>query len=304
MSNSFFYMSAEKNDLNRQLTDEIQEFALSDLTQTYVIDRPLGDQKYSYAYDRCLVVLIPKHKILFINLDESSEEEFEDFCDEFIEDLGSIADKYRYKEFIGRPKTWRKLTSRVLVEPEDPEIMELLHENSIDNAKDQRTVELLISLLTGSINDIEKVGENIPDNILDKVKKKILLFDGDQTRFIYQNTEKATIRIQGLSGTGKTELLLHKIKELYTSPNNYKIFFTCHNKILADNLRKRIPDFFNFLKVEQQIRWDERLWCTNAWGSRSDKNSGAYSYICHSYGLTFHPLSSMRFEEACKYALK
>ena len=83
----------------------------------------------------------------------------------------------------------------------------------------------------------------MPVTTLDKVKQKIELFDGNQSRFVYQNLDKKRITIQGLSGTGKTELLLHKLKDLYTDENSSSIYFTCHNKILADSLKKRIPSF-------------------------------------------------------------
>jgi len=162
----------------------------------------------------------------------------------------------------------------------------------------------LISLLTGSINDIEQVKADVLDNILDKVKQKIVLFDGDQTRFIYQKPENKKVTIQGLSGTGKTELLLHKLKDIYTASKDKKIIFTCHNKILADSLRNRIPDFFNFMKVEEQIRWNERLWCVRAWGSQGNRNSGAYSYICNYYNIPFYRYSyTSDFDNVCKMAL-
>ncbi|MGR0480946.1 MAG: DEAD/DEAH box helicase [Candidatus Electronema sp. V4] len=163
---------------------------------------------------------------------------------------------------------------------------------------------MLISLLIGSVNDINIFKENVPDNILDKVKQKIILFDGDETRFIYQEINKKCITIQGLSGTGKTELLLHKLKEIYVDDNKSKIMFTCHNKILADSLRRRIPDFFNFMKVDAQIKWNERLWCVNAWGAMKDKDSGAYSYICRYYGIEFRRFSyGISFGYVCKLAL-
>ena len=108
----------------------------------------------------------------------------------------------------------------------------------------------MISLLTGSVNNIDKVKGNVPNNILDKIKQKIILFDGDQTRFVYQKQNKKRVIIQGLSGTGKTELLLHKLKEIYVSDKHSKIAFTCHNKILASDLKKRVPKFFNIMKVD------------------------------------------------------
>jgi superfamily I DNA and RNA helicase len=58
------------------------------------------------------------------------------------------------------------------------------------------------------------------------------------------------------------------------------------------------------MKVEEQIQWDERLWCVNAWGSQGDIHSGAYRYIVHKYQLPFSRYSwSMSFERACKNAL-
>ena len=181
-----------------------------------------------------------------------------------------------------------------------------IEEIYIHSEKEQRLSELIISLLTGSINDIEKVdGLNIQDNILDKIKKKIILFDSNQTNFLYQNKEQKKIVIQGLSGTGKTELLLHKLKELYLEADDNKIFFTCNNKILAESLRNRIPRFFNFMQVSQQIDWDSRLWCSNAWGSYQNKNSGLYSYICHFYQIPFLNYGKeSSFSRVCSIAIE
>lgn len=137
------------------------------------------------------------------------------------------------------------------------------------------------------------------------MKRKIQLFDGDQTRFVYEKPKNDIVRIQGLSGTGKTELLLHKLRDLYVNRPNSKILFTCHNKILAEHLRRRIPDFFNFMKVEEQIAWALRLWCVHGWGSNSDPHSGAYRLICSLYKLQFKPFSAyMSFDRACREALE
>ena len=143
-------------------------------------------------------------------------------------------------------------------------------------------------MLSGSINDIAKIGAAEPRSILDKVKKKIVLFDGEQTRFIYKNYQvKKIVSVQGLSGTGKTELLLHKLKELYMADDTSKIFFTCHNIALANKLEQRIPRFFDFMMVNKQIKWRERLWMERAWGAKSEPNSGLYSYICNHYDIPF-----------------
>lgn len=226
---------------------------------------PLGDLKYTYTYTKTLIILSPKNKILLIDYGKNSVE-FDNFVEDVIEDIGSISDKFLYKDVIGRPRKWRDSLIETDIAYRNISLVEDLFEKiKLEDEELQKKVDLLISLFIGSINDIDRVKENVPVTTLDKVKQKIQLFDGDQTRFVYEKPRNKIIRIQGLSGTGKTELLLHKLKDLYTASTSSKIFFTCHNKILADNLKKRIPSFFNFMKVEQQIEWESRLWCTNAW---------------------------------------
>jgi len=301
---SFFYLHAEKNQKNHELIDSVSTYCERNKVQAYLIDRPLGDTKYTYEFQDALVLLIPKHKITFIKFGDSIEN-FEDFVDDFIEDLGSISDKYRYKNSIGRPKSWRNDLTISVSNQDTANFEYFLSSIKIETPSRQRVCELLISLLTGSINDIDKVGVETPETLLDQVKRKILLFDGDQTRFVYQQPTKSKIIIQGLSGTGKTELLLHKLKEIYLAFPECRIAFTCHNRILADSLKRRIPEFFDFMKVEQQIQWDERLWCTHAWGSLSDPNSGIYRYICEKYHIPFERYSRyMSFDQACKLALE
>ena len=68
---------------------------------------------------------------------------------------------------------------------------------------------------------------------------------------------------------------------------NSKIFFTCHSVALANTLKERVPSFFNFMKVDEQIEWEKRLWVSRAWGSQKDINSGLYSYICNFYNIPF-----------------
>ncbi|MDL2141618.1 DEAD/DEAH box helicase [Flavobacterium collinsii] len=301
---SYFFLEADKNAKNANFLDALRDYSEINQTLIYVLDRPLTDQKYSYKYSNALIVLSSKNKIAIIDYGDN-EEKFEDYVEDVVEDVGSIADKYLYKDVVGRPRIWRKSLLEIdLRFDEISDLNEFFNGITLKEESDRKKLDLLISLFIGSINDIERVKEEIPITLLDKVKQKIQLFDGDQTRFIYQNPNKQKIRIQGLSGTGKTELLLHKLKDLYINDTNSKIFFTCHNKILADNLNKRIPDFFNFMKVEQQIEWNNRLWCTNAWGSNSFPNSGAYRYICAFYKIPFYRYSyQMSFSKACQYAI-
>jgi superfamily I DNA and RNA helicase len=302
--NSYFFIEAEKNAENANFLEKLIKFADNNKRTIYVLERPLTDQKYSYKYSQALIVLSPNSKIAIIDYGNKPDE-FEDYVEDVIEDIGSISDKYLYKDVIGRTRKWRStLLNTDFTIGGIKEISDLFDILQLKDDGEKKKIDLLISLFIGSINDIERVKEDVPTTILDKVKQKIQLFDGDQTRFVYQKPAKKKIAIQGLSGTGKTELLLHKLKDLYISDSSSSIFFTCHNKILADSLRKRIPSFFNFMKVEQQIEWQSRLWCRNAWGSASDPNSGAYRYICAFYQIPFYRYSyQMSFSKACEMAL-
>lgn len=305
MNNSLFYNHVESNEENVNIVMQIEDYAkIHPTEQIYLITAPLGENKYSYEYEKnAIVILSPKHKIIFLDLIDSSDD-FEDYYEDFIEDLGSISDKFNYKKYIGRPKKWQDdLTSTQIVNA-DFNLENILTDNLIDeNLK--RKNELLISLLVGSINDIERIGVDKPESLLEKVKSNIILFDGEQTRFIYQKLEKPRISIQGLSGTGKTELLLHKLKEIYTSNEDSKTFFTCHNRALANTLKERIPNFFNFMKVEKQIQWNKQLWVDRAWGSKRDKNSGLYSYICDFYNIPFSGWNrNITYKDIFKSALK
>lgn len=302
MPSSFFFNQAEKSEENKGLLEDLEKWSSEENTQVYVVDRPLGDDKYEYSHVGHIVVLSPGRKIALINFG-GDEDEFEEFVEDFVEDIGSISDKYEYKDSIGRPRKWRP---HLLLKVEDGasfSLDEYLGQSLIEDPAKRRISELVISLITGSINDIERATADLPDNLLDKVKQKIQLFDGDQTRFIYQGINKKTVHIQGLSGTGKTELLLHKLKDIYIRNPSAKIALTCHNKILAHNLRRRIPEFFNFMKVEQQIEWNERLWCMHAWGSKGDVHSGTYRYICSHFELPFLNFSQASFDDACKTAI-
>ncbi|WP_288382271.1 AAA family ATPase [uncultured Acinetobacter sp.] len=310
MTNELFFKQLDSTTVKTNaLAIQLADFSRQKGLQIYLIQSLLGEENQSYDINNALVILSPKYKLMFINLGENTSN-FEDYTDDFIEDLASISNKYKYKDVIGRPREWRDslVTCLDLSNVEEithDRLTRIFRDSYIESTSDQRRVELIISLLTGSINDVSTLTLETPTTLLDMVKQKIILFDGQQTRFIYEKLDQPVVRIQGLSGTGKTELLLHKLKELYISNERNKIMFTCHNKILAASLRSRIPEFFDFMKVEQQIQWKERLWCENAWGSTSDIHSGAYRYICSHYNIPFHTYNrfSMSFARACSLAL-
>ena len=158
------------------------------------------EQRYVYDYKKALIVMSPKHKIAIVNYEETSSG-FTDYIEDILEDIGYIADKYRYKEVLGRPRVWRdSLLNTDLTLTGINDVKSFFDSLKLTDSKDIRKIDLLISLFIGSINDIDRVKADIPQNILDKVKQKIQLFDGDQTRFVYERLEvKKIITIQGLS---------------------------------------------------------------------------------------------------------
>lgn len=304
MESSYFFSSIETNKSNENFIDAIENYAQKTELPSYVIHSPLAEKKYSYAFTSGIIILIPNHKIIIAN-NNGDEEEFEDYFEDFFEDIGHLSDRYEYRKILDRPRKWK---DELLVKTNIPSNYEDL-DNFLSpfKVKDEikiRQIELLISLCIGSINSIDKLTEQLPQTILEKVKQNIILFDGDQTRFIFKKINNKRITIQGLAGTGKTELLLHKVKELYTENNNNKIAFTCFNKALANSLKNRVPSFFDFMKVEEQIKWGERLWIMHSWGSKNDPNNlGMYSLICKNYGIPFRGLSNGSFDTACKEAI-
>ena len=304
MDTSLFFCDLEKTDKNAYLIDQLALYSDENAKQIYFISAPLGESKDKYDYNDAAVLLMPKHKICFINFDEVQGDSFDFFCDDFVEDIGYLSEKYEYRGEIGRPRAWRDKLIEKRNNSEIKDIESMLNSLRVTDRNDERCVDYLISLSIGSINDIGRIGGAIPETVLDQVKKKIILFDGDQSRFIYTPINKKRVTIQGMAGTGKTELLLHKLRDLYINKKEKKIVFTCHNVILADSMTKRIPEFFNFMRVEEQIEWNKRLWVMRGWGSEKDPNSGIYSYICNLYDIPFHGYSyEWSFDNVCREAV-
>lgn len=301
----YFFSTVSLTDINRQFVGDLESYSERNKQQIYVISAPLTDNKYSYSYSNGFIVLKPSAKIIFITFGNKEDDEFLNYVDDVLEDVASISDKYKYKSVIDRPRIWRNKLVQSFAFDEIVSVEDMFDNVKLTIYQQRRALDLLISLFIGSINDVTNISLDEPENVLEIVKHKIQLFDSDQTRFIYgDNPGSKRITIQGLSGTGKTELLLHKLKETYVHDEKSKICFTCHNKILADELRKRIPSFFNFMKVDLQIEWNKRLWCVNAWGQSGNIDSGAYRYISNFYNLPFYNLYAGSFKSICKQVLK
>ena len=305
MENSRLYI--EQSDVCRTFAaiPGIKDFINRTNEPVYVLSAPLTEKKYTSSYKDGLIVLSPHRKILFVSLDNTKDEDsFDDYVEDTLEDVGSISDRYNFKDTIGRPRRWKGVLTETANLNELSDFWTYYNTESltVNKLEDVRKISIIVSLFIGSINNADKVGMEVPQNMLDMVKYKIQLFDGDQTRFVYDEppAENKLIRIQGLSGTGKTELLLHKLKDVYISDVNAKIAFTCYSKVLADSLKKRIPEFFDFVNAQRQIDPD-RLFCFHSWGKSSNIKSGFYRYVCAFYGVPFYTFGETHsFASACK----
>ena len=302
--NEYFFSKVEENQQNKDFLKNLHAYANEAKLQVYALHGPLTDNKYKYTFKGGLIVLSPRNKIAFIGINKE-DEGFRNYEEDVLEDIASLSDKYGYKEKIGRPRQWRNC----IVEKELKDITSIkdfFEKELAVSPAEQRKTDLIVSLFIGSINDVSHISVEEPADLVAKVKQKIQLFDGQQTRFIYEDlqTGDKTITVQGLSGTGKTELLLHKLKDLYVQDDHSVMCFTCHNRVLATDMKKRIPEFFNFMRVDQQID-SKRILCVNAWGSHGRPNSGAYRYICDFYGITFLSFREAgSFNAACKFAIR
>lgn len=283
--------------------EKIEQYAIQHKQNIYMLRMPKNDVDETEEMN-CFLLLSPNFKVTMINVSESHDD-FCDYCADVEDAVSYLFTKYEYRKELGRFRNFfENLKEEVENVRELDNLDSFFQKISLQDKKLKRYSTIVVSLCTGSINDINRVKAGIPQTLLEKVKQKIQLFDADQTRFIYQHLDKKRVRIQGLSGTGKTELLLHKLKELYIKDSSFKIFVTCHNKILADALSSKIPKFFNFMKVSQQIEWNERLWCTNAWGRYGDENSGFYRYLCSFYDIIYYRYNKYTsFDSVCKNAL-
>ncbi|HAV1411525.1 ATP-binding domain-containing protein [Vibrio parahaemolyticus] len=292
----FFTPESQALAESSNLKETLEQYAEQNKKQIYVLSRPLSKEDLTYEYEHAFVIFASGYKPCFVDTADN-EKEFEEFVEDFIDDMAFLSEKFEYRKKIGRKKRWL-------------ELIETKHSHDLDlnalvleNPTDKRVADLLTSLVIGSINDVSRVNLEA-NNLLDSIKSKIVLFDTDQTGFVFKMGASKKFVIQGLAGSGKTELLLHKLKEVYSNEQDARIAFTCFNKILASSMKSRIPEFFDFMKVERQIDWENKLFCFHSWGSGRFPNSGMYRYICHKYEIPFGTFSAGSFDQLCKKAIE
>lgn len=104
---SLFYTNIENYEPVENFFNDLENYAKHGINPVYIVNRPLGEKKYKYNYEKAFVLLIPKHKLIFINYG-SNQEAFDDFAEDMIDDLGHLSDRYEYMKVLGRPRQWRK----------------------------------------------------------------------------------------------------------------------------------------------------------------------------------------------------
>ena len=200
MSNNknYIFVSNTETCKSFSFASKLEKYAIEKNIQIYILSAPLVDNKYISDYPNGLMIASPGYKIMFVALDNDIEcEGFKNYIDDTLEDIGSISDRYNFKEKIGRPRQWSE-KSVVKIKSDDFHHSFDISSYKIEDLKEVRRVNIIISFLIGSINSATNIEVSAPVNVLDSVKHKIQLFDCDQTRFIYDEVpkESKTIRIQ------------------------------------------------------------------------------------------------------------
>ena len=95
--NRLFYCNVEKTNLISDFIKKLDEYSEENSRPVYIIEKALvNDGKIDeYEYKEKIIVLIPKQKILVINLGIESGQ-FDDFTSDFIDDLEYLSKRFEY----------------------------------------------------------------------------------------------------------------------------------------------------------------------------------------------------------------
>ncbi|HFX6294806.1 TPA: hypothetical protein ACIFCT_003479, partial [Acinetobacter baumannii] len=158
-----------KDDLDDDFIEGIISLIDEKCSQAYLLRSPLNEKKYNYYYDQDdenpdlynngFVFLQPGYPIVFISIDDD-EDALYYYGEQFILDVNSLSDKFRYDKYIGRQLRWRKYIDNYFSISNLNEYFELKQNND-----DKRKTELLISLIIGSINQIDNISLKASDNL-------------------------------------------------------------------------------------------------------------------------------------------
>ena len=134
------------------LHDVLTDYSNELKKQIYVLARPLSKEDLEYEYDQAVVIFSSGSSPCFINLsDEEENEDFDDFINDFIDDIAFLSEKFEYRKKIGRKKAWKHLFKNA--KKDSLNLPQLI----IDNPIDKRMSDLITSLVIGSINDVSKI---------------------------------------------------------------------------------------------------------------------------------------------------
>lgn len=291
-----------------------------------LLDYILGEKlDKNYNVENNFIFSIPKYDISIISYvdSETSKDAAYNFYYDVIDDIAYYIKLYEYEELLGKPREkkykinhfiiYKNLTNNDFEDNKDAIKIphncnsiiknifdELEKVNNLNDYETKRRIKAIRSILTESINDAKEVN-NLSESRLDIVKNFIKNYDKDQLNFIhYDNKYQQTTKIQGIAGSGKTFLLLHKLIREYIRNKDSKIIMTCHNKSLVVDLRSNINSLANSLKIKEQIDWENRLTLSHAWD--------IYRKICYKLSINYYPffssLKNNSFDISCSKTLK
>lgn len=205
----YFFSRTIDNQKFNEFLKELSDWSERENQPCYVFQNTEIGRESDYV--DALTVFISGKKGIFVNLG-NDDEGFFDYIEDFVEDTGVLVSKYKYDNELGRIRKWRK---DVFSEPISYNDFDTFKDN-LENLSETELpkVKALVGLYLGNVNTItNKVLEPTQD-LLEATKRNIMLFDSNQSDFIFNEPNHKRITIQGLAGSGKTELLLHKLRTI------------------------------------------------------------------------------------------